>query len=443
MSRIRALLERPSVLSVIRIAGAGASFLAQLILARVLTAHELGVFYSATSLAMVSAIISAQGYQQIAPRFAVRYQAIGKGRLFGLFVGRSMSDSLCFGLFAAAIIAAGAFLIPGLNTGDRWAFAICGAMVVPITALTICTGLAAALKHFGLCYTPEGLFRPIAFLALLGVLILLGIKISAVEVTVLFAATAFVTAAFVYIAMQRLLPKWRSESLQADRLANRWRREAWPLVLLSLFMNYFGDFAIISATPFLKSSDVAVFGLCLKLALLVGYVVQIAQQMVVPDLAAARRNANASAIESILRRSILVPVIATAVAAAFIAVFGKLVLTLFGPSFAVGQTALLLLVLSQFVRAMAGPSAHLVTLIGAQRMNASLCAGAIVALFLSNLVLVPLFGLLGAALAVLSTYSLWVFSVAYALHGMGEFRTDFFAVFRPRPVAYPKTAGAD
>ena len=259
---------------------------------------------------------------------------------------------------------------------------------------------------------------------------LLGVKLSNVEATAIIASITFAIAGAVYVLVQRLLPQWRMAPWRGDRVANRWRHEAWPLILLSLFTNYFVDIAIICATPFLASSEVAVFGLCVKLALVVGYVVQIGQQMMVPDLAVARRSANSAAIEGILRRAIIVPAIAAAGAVGGVALFGKLVLSAFGPGFAVGHMTLLLLVLSQFVRAIAGPSVHLVTLVGAQRLNAFLCAAAIALLVLSNLILVPLFGLTGAALAVLSTYSLWIVAVAYALRHLGEFRTDFLAVLR-------------
>jgi O-antigen/teichoic acid export membrane protein len=430
------LLERPAILSVLRIAGAGAGFLAQMILAWVVKPEQLGVFYSATSLAMVAGIISAQGYQQIAARFAARYREPGKRHLFKLFVGRSLSDACRLALIVAGAIVAGAFLLPGLDAGDRWSFAICGAMVLPLTILTIYTNLAGAIKHFGLCYVPEGLFRPFVFLIVLGGSLLLGVKLSDVAAAALIASITFAIAGVVHILMRGVLPKWQPAFWRADRLAKRWRREAWPLILLSLFTNYFVDIAIICATPFLSSADVAVFGLCMKLAMLAGYMVQIAQQMVVPDLADARRNSDTVAVESILRRAMIVPAVATAGAVAVVAVFGKLLLTAFGPGFAAGQFALLLIVFSQFVRAIAGPSAHLITLVGAQRLNASLSAAAIGVLLLSNLVLVPLFHLAGAGLAVLATYGLWLIAVACALHRLGEFRTDFFAVLRPRSAAY-------
>jgi O-antigen/teichoic acid export membrane protein len=299
------------------------------------------------------------------------------------------------------------------------------------------------MKYFGLCYIPEGLFRPIIFLVLVVALVSCGFEVFIFETSALFAAVTFGIAVAVWVLLQKLLPRWEIQPWRAGRLARQWRREAWPLILLSLFTNYFVDIAIICATPFLTSADVAVFGLCLKLALLVGYAVQVGQQMAVPDLAVARRSANTEEIGNILRRSMFVPIVATAGAIAVIAVFGKMLLSIFGASFAVGQTALILLVLSQFVRAVAGPSAHLLTLTGAQRVNAALCA-AIAVLLLTNLVLVPALGLTGAALAVVATYTFWVASVAYTLHGMGEFRTDVFAVFRPKPAAkVARAAGLD
>ncbi len=86
-------------------------------------------------------------------------------------------------------------------------------------------------------------------------------------------------------------------------VAWRWRSEAWQLVLLAIFPELLRDVGILVAAPFLLSAELAVFGLCLKLALLAAYFVQIGQQMVVPDMSDARmpetRHASAAPWRSI------------------------------------------------------------------------------------------------------------------------------------------------
>ncbi len=428
IDRITALFQRSAVLSLIRIAGAGIGFFAHLMLAWVLSPEQLGIFYSATSLVAVAGVVTARGYPQISARFSVRYGVGAKTGLFALFVGQVLSDGMRMALFAAALIIAGAWLYPGLDVSARWTFSICGAMLPAITLLNIETNLAGALKRFGLCYIPEGLFRPAVFFLVMGVVTLIGMRPNSGEVAFVFALITFGVAAFVHFGLKRAVPRWRIQPMRGSRVVRRWRREAWPLVLLSLFTNFFVDVAILCATPVLAPADIAVFGLCLKLALLAGYIVQIAQQMAVPDLAAARRDRRPQDVDRILRRAIIVPALGTLVAAVAVALFGKQMLALFGPSFVAGHLALFVLVLSQFVRAIAGPSAHLITLTGQQDLNAGLCAGAIALLLLSYGVLVPPFALSGAAFAVLLTFSIWLMAMAVALRQLGEFRTDAFSL---------------
>jgi O-antigen/teichoic acid export membrane protein len=83
------------------------------------------------------------------------------------------------------------------------------------------------------------------------------------------------------------------------------------------------------------------------------------------------------------------------------------------------------------LRALAGPSSHLMTLRGAQGLNAALSAGAIVLLILANMVLTPVYGIHGAAAAVFITYGCWLAATAIALRGLGEARIDFMANMPP------------
>ena len=73
MPALRKLLTSPTVaLLVIRLGGAGAGFLSQLVLARLLAPQDLGLFFAATSLAVVASTVVAFGYPEIAPRFIAR-----------------------------------------------------------------------------------------------------------------------------------------------------------------------------------------------------------------------------------------------------------------------------------------------------------------------------------------------------------------------------------
>ena len=86
------------------------------------------------------------------------------------------------------------------------------------------------------------------------------------------------------------------------RLVGVWRREAEPLIVVALFTYFFADVDILIVTPLLTSAETAAVGLCLKLALLVGFAVQVAHQVVVPDLADARARKDHGPIRGVLTR---------------------------------------------------------------------------------------------------------------------------------------------
>lgn len=103
----------------LRLGGAGIGFLTQIFLARILGSHDLGLFYSATSLAAVGGFVMSQGYSQIAYRFSARYRGQTKTALFKAFVSRSAYDGLLASTLAAFVIVACATFAPQMAASER------------------------------------------------------------------------------------------------------------------------------------------------------------------------------------------------------------------------------------------------------------------------------------------------------------------------------------
>lgn len=114
-----------------------------------------------------------------------------------------------------------------------------------------------------------------------------------------------------------------------------WRREANPLIIVALFTNYFAGVDILSATPLLRSADIAALGVCLKLSMLVGFAVQVPHQVVVPDLAdaRARKDKDKDSIREAVLRAFAFPLAITVGAMAVVAFWGESLLAIFGPEF--------------------------------------------------------------------------------------------------------------
>jgi len=94
----------------------------------------------------------------------------------------------------------------------------------------------------------------------------------------------------------------------------------------------------------------------------------------------------------------------------------------------------------QLARALFGPSVLLLTVIGAQRQNAALAIAALIVLAGANLVLVPLYGVLGAAIAVAIATLFWSVACAITLGRLSGLRTD--ALYLMGRLGSPRSAPA-
>ena len=420
----RVLFDQSGMIMMSRVAGAGVGFLTQYLLVRLMGPHQLGLFYAASSLAAVLAVVAAQGYPLTAARFVGRYRNKKDEALCGIFTGHTMREGLLAAAIVGLAVSAWAAMWPGLSAGARWPYVIAAWMILAVTAINILTSIAGGMRLFLLCYVPEGLGRPVAFFVIVAAAGVIGVGLGAIEATIIFAAVTTVLALYVGIMLTRSMPRmrWRAEAKKP--LTWRWRREAWQLIFLAIFTDFFADVGILVVVPFLDAVTVAVFGLCLKLALLVGYFVQVGQQMAVPDMVDARHAGDFPRLYRAAWRSIVSPSALTIASMVIVYFFGPVVLSVFGQDFAGGYSALLILLAAQLLRSLAGPSAHLLTLSGVQSINMGLSASAIAILFAASAMLTPKLGIDGAALAVLLTYAYWIGASAVALRRLREPSVD-------------------
>jgi hypothetical protein len=104
--------------------------------------------------------------------------------------------------------------------------------------------------------------------------------------------------------------------------------------------------------------------------------------------------------------------------------WGEGLLAIFGPEFTSAKVPLLILMACQLARVLFGPSVLLLTVIGAQRQSAALGIAALIVLSSANLMLTPLYGALGAAIAVAIATPFWLVACAIVLGRLSGLRTD-------------------
>jgi O-antigen/teichoic acid export membrane protein len=419
MARRFSSLFKSSRLLLARLAGAGAGFLSQLILARLLPAEDLGMFFAATSFAALAGLVLTQGYPGVMQRFITRYRERQHERLLASFVWQVQAETILLTIAVALAVVVVGLLWPGLSLDRKVVFLSTALCTAAASSLTVYGAFASVERRFELAQLPETLIRPLIFLPLILVMFNAGLGATAGAVTALYAG---LTATLAYIQYARIAPAVpAAETAARTRSAPRWRAEARLFALAVMFATSFADLAILLSSPFLGSAGLAPFGVALKTSLLIGFSVQVAHQVALPDLAEAHERGDASEIWRSVWQATAFPSIVTGMALLAAALGGERFLALFGSEYASAKWPLLILLAAQFLRAVAGPGQSLLMLKGAQVTNAAICVVCTITLALSNAALVPSWGIYGASFAVLITVGLWCGASAYILairHGM-------------------------
>lgn len=417
------LFSTSALLSLARVSGAAIGFLTQILLARMLDPHELGLFYSVTSIAPIAALVVALGYPNIATRFISRYRERRRPDQVAGFIRRARRDTFFWAVLAVCGISVVAAVLPGLGVDARYAIFLSALSIIPFASQRIYGSVAIAYRRFAVSHVPAMMLRPMMFAAVLAVFWAAGVGVSAVLLTFITFLTVVLTGLIQYLPLRSTL-KALPKPIENRRMVRRWRVEAWPLVVVSALTGLLSDLAVLLASPFMSMAQIAEFGVCLKIAFLVGFTVQASHQVLQPELGDAMARRESGGMSAKMLGASLFPIFITASAILLSVVAGGHLLALFGEEFRAAQTTLTILLVAQFVRAVAGPSPFLLTLLGAQRVSAAICATAIGLLLLGNALLAPQFGAEGAAASVVAATLFWLFATAIALYRTGGRRAD-------------------
>ena len=405
------LVSTSALLMAARVVGLGAGFATQILLARLLQPDGLGIFYFATSIAYVVSMAAAFGYPVVAVRFISRYRTRGTIALQQAFVNRAQYDTAIASIVAMAAVILLAAIVPG-DVTTRLAVAA-ASVAIPAWALSrIYSSVAGAIRQFSLSYVLNLLWRPILFLLVMGLVAIAFSTPSPIMASGVFSFVAVVIVALQFKGLLRHFPSLVEWTTADRRQIYQWRLASAPLLILAGFSTLINDLNLALLGTIVSKADLAVFGVCLKLAVIVEYAVSLIHELSAPDISDALARKQTTLVESVVARANIAAVGATLAALVGVVLFGRFILSMFGPEFVRALPILTVLVACQFVRAAFGPSMLTLISAGAQKNVVMVFSIAIVGYALGNLVLVPMFGLHGAAAAFAVTTGFWTVALA-------------------------------
>jgi O-antigen/teichoic acid export membrane protein len=381
------------VLSVTHI---GCSFLISVALARMLGADGFGSYSFAYALAMVIGIPAQSGISQLVIRETARGVTNEDwGATRGLWIWSTRT-------VLVLALASGTLLVAGSAALDADPTVTLAAGLIPFVALGSLRGAALiGLQRVVVGQLPESVLRPIGFLLLLFITpALFGWnEISPVRAIGL----QIITSMLAFSAGAILLARFRPEPMRASKpvfQSRIWGRTVLPMSLVAGLQLLIANTDILMLGALRSDAEVGVYRVVSQCSLLVVFGAQAFNMVVAPHFSRLYAQHNFPALQKLTMTTARVGVgIALPLGAAF-TIWGETILEgFFGLEYVAGYIALLILIWGRVLNSALGQVGLLLQMTGNEKYALAGTVFAASANIVLNLLLVPPFGVEGAATA--------------------------------------------
>jgi O-antigen/teichoic acid export membrane protein len=436
------LLGQSTVIFGGRIFGAALTFLAQAAIARFWGPELLGEYLLIIAAVNLVAVVMPLGFETTGTYFAAEYRARGEGRLLRGFMVRAYAHVAVTGAIVFALGSAG---VQFLGEPGR----VLQAHLVPACLMALATAVVfvnssvlVGLKRPFSGLLCESIFRPMVVLLAFAVATLAVSTSAGFVQMVWWLAAGFVgIAIFQFGFVLRAVRTVPAEVPERGNEPARWWRFALPWVVIALATDYFFDLDLLLLANLLSREELAIFGVCARVFALVAFGVSAVYIVTLPDMFESEAMKDRAGFHRKIGDANLVAAgIAVALFAA-VAVLGPFLLMLFGPSFAVGAAPLAVLCLALVVRCALGPAALVLSIHDRPYASLPSIGLGLVSLVLANLLLVPRFGLMGAAVAALIAITLWSLALWWTALKHAGIDVSIFARLRRGPAGHSVGTG--
>ncbi|MCH8112409.1 MAG: oligosaccharide flippase family protein, partial [Proteobacteria bacterium] len=370
-----------------------------LALARLLGAEGYGAYSFALACVGLLSVPALLGFDGLLVREVARYLAREHwASLTGLLRrARQMTLVASFGLALAGAGLAWAFS-GQLERPMLTAFWI-ALFALPFLAQTrVIQATMIGLRRITAAQVPETAFQPALFLALIAATALLLAGRLDAQVAVGLYGVSALAAFFLATGLWRRARKAVMQPAAPEYATGAWLRSAVPFALTS-GLNVLGtSLGVLMLAPMQGAHATGIFGVAMTASNLITLPLAAINTPLAPRVAQAYADNDRAALRRLTTHTARVASLVSLPLFSLFILFGTWVLSLFGPEFAVGHAALLILASAQMFNVAVGPVGLLLQMTGHERdVLASFAISAAIT-FVANLLLIPLWGGIAAAI---------------------------------------------
>lgn len=380
------------------------------VLARGLGASGYGVYAFPMAIVALLSIPATAGLPQLLVRSVSRYLAKEEyGLLRGLLIRSNQ-----FVLAVSALFAAGALLVyyavteVSINSPEGLTFFISMGLLPLVALNSVRIAVLSGFRKVVLGQIPEAVIKPILFLSLTICFLFFPGKdlspSSAMIFQVLATSAALVFGIFFLIKHQPV----EIRKISAEYKSLDWFKSAVPFMFLGMMQVINKQTDIVMLGMLKSSADVGIYRAVVHASMLVTFVLTAVNQVIGPQIARLWALEDLVSLQRILTTTARVVALGSIITSMVLILFGGFFLNLFfGAEFVEGLWALRILCFGQIINGLAGSVGNILNMTGYERIAVKAVGIAALINIILNVILVPMFGIEGAAIATAVSLVCW------------------------------------
>ena len=401
---------------VLRILSAGLMLALQVLLARLMTQADFGIYVLIWTWLLALASFAGFGFPEAAVRFLPRYLVRKRGRdLWGFFwVGLAV---IVFGAtIAAALMVVASTFIPS-NHVARFVLIVVAAGLPFLALEYFLEGCARSFGWVTLTTGPSYVLRPLLIGLGVGFAAMLGVTIdgSLVAVILIVSMVAISSGLLILVVLRmHKLAKPAEPSAVTVHRARHWFVASLPLLAVSGFEDLLTYSDVVLLGMLVTAEEVAVYFAAARSMALASFVYYAFYMVAGRGFSLAVGARDRELLQARVHEATRLTFWCTLGALIVTLAAGQMVLSLFGPAFQTGYTVMLILAAGFLARSASGQAADLMIITGRARIMLSITVAALLLNLMATLLLTPWFGIEGAAAATALTMALRAAGLSWA-----------------------------
>ena len=383
----------------IRVVSAAIAFVSQVVMARMMGQHEYGIFVFVWVLVILIGNFSCLGFHSAQIRFLPQFEAVNDvERIRGL-----TATARIFALFSSTgVLVIGAIalhFLGGLIESYYVMPLFIALFILPMIALgDTMEGTARANSWAVVALSPTYIIRPVLILVFMLGAVWMGAAKSAETALVASLAAAYVTTIGQFFNITRRLHR-RFEKGPARVEFVPWFKVAVPIFFIEGFIFLLTNSDTVVTGLFLAPAEVAVYFAASKTMALVQFVYFSVKAATAPHFSALYAADDRDTLAKFSGQSVRWVFWPSLIVGLTALLLGDFLLGMFGEGFTAGYSVMVILFLGIMCKASVGPGEVLLTMAGEQSLCVKLYVVALAANIGLNVMLIPLYGIQGAAYA--------------------------------------------